>query len=157
MISIHEPKEVTARIVQTGTNFKELNVLKTAGMGRNLATKLVMTALTMERGVSLDVLELIHFITVHLDQIQLQLFVTLSAEMERLLTLETYVTMGIQRITRIARAIAQDQLMGIIAQEETGLVQLLALNLAEMASKLSLKLVMTDLMTILDVPLAVLL
>ena len=47
--------------------------------------------------------------------------------------------------------------MGITAQEETGLVQLLALNSAEMASKLSLKLVMTGQMTILDVPLAVLL
>ena len=57
MISIHEPKEVTARIVATDTNFKELNVLKTVGMVRNLATKLVMTALTMERGVSLVVME----------------------------------------------------------------------------------------------------
>ena len=77
--------------------------------------------------------------------------------MERLLTLETSVTMGIQRITRIARAIAQDQLMDFTAQEETEQVQLPALNFAEMASKLSLKLVMMGQMTILDVPLAVLL
>ena len=77
--------------------------------------------------------------------------------MERLLTLETYVMMGIRQITRIARAIVRDQLTDTTAQGETGLVQLLALNSVEMASKLSLKLVMTDLMTILDVPLAVLL
>ena len=88
------------------TNFKESNALLIAEMGRSMATKLVMTGLTMERDALLDALGLILFITAHLDQIQLQLFVTLSAEMERLLTLEIFVMTEILRITKIAKTIA---------------------------------------------------
>ena len=51
MISAPELREVIALNAVQATNFKESNVELTAETGRSMATKLVMTALTMERGV----------------------------------------------------------------------------------------------------------
>lgn len=101
MMLRQEIKEVIALFAILGTNSQEFFALLTAEMGRSMATKLVMTGLTMERDALLGALGSIHFILVLLDQLQQQLFAIQNVETGRLLTLEISVMTETQQITEI--------------------------------------------------------
>jgi len=130
-----ELQEAIALHVKLDLNFQEFFALKIVETARNMELKLVMTGLTMGKDALLVVKQSIRCTHAHLDRIQQPQYALLYVGTEKLLTLETFVTMEIRLTLKTAKMIVQEHLMATTVLEEAQLLPQLVPKLVEMGSK----------------------